>query len=799
MAIPLSKLPKGLLNDQVRDKIYQGFEIGSESFLEVLQKIVKSQFGVQYEITNREFYGVCLYVLSEEEKQSLVTAGAFEKAADTSSKNLSKLKACRVFIPEIHSSAALPDDIYNPSKKDKEKIGAFFPVFISQTEDIAAKSLQVGQILQVKITNNNGGGSYVNVVTSGNSVINVYNENKPNNNLFKCEILRFSKIVNTGSSGVSSGEVLTSEKQQDGNTVDLATLKQQYKRYLSEKETYWSKTLQDYWMGSTVDGIPGTLKRTPFKYFLNKIFEDVEADTTDPSNGKRKLIWLLLYRLSAYSSTGITNAGLTVLNVDSIDDSYGIFKHTKEQFDSYRLDYDSGKRSIDVPTLENSFFGGDKEYEHADLLDPELSMRFFILDFAKYLRKNNKSFEGFLDYNRDEEQKLITNYFTKNDKKIKFLFFKDYGSIADQFDGAESGNQTTEDNKPNVKEGTSDLSAFPTFQSWLVEAAGGAAVDISEFTKVEPKKPNNSQTLDQEKPKDTKDECHDNYPQRNSYLEHVDAQKGLMRKYLSSNISGEDLEFLSHTHEGVKNIVMADQQVATPFKVVRFDGDSGYPLSNKRWINAGKNQDRLIKNKNYKKQYYRPSSLITKATVTTINLKSNPTDFYKNGLELLYDLNKPIPHFVISQTGQIIQLVDAAAMVENNLPNKKSSINIAFVEGIGTIDNIDGENNTVLDNYILVSTDPENNVYRPHRIGSKAALQSADKLIKFLTSKTNIKYNVATQDFKLDRQDINKSGIQAYGHYKGVAGMNFIYYAWTYGLAYKNGGKNILSRRYGYN
>jgi hypothetical protein len=244
---------------------------------------------------------------------------------------------------------------------------------------------------------------------------------------------------------------------------------------------------------------------------------------------------------------------------------------------------------------------------------------------------------------------------------------------------------------------------------------------------------------------------------------------------------------------------MADQQVATPFKVVRFDGDSGYPLSNKRWINAGKNQDRLIKNKNYKKQYYRPSSLITKATVTTINLKSNPTDFYKNGLELLYDLNKPIPHFVISQTGQIIQLVDAAAMVENNLPNKKSSINIAFVEGIGTIDNIDGENNTVLDNYILVSTDPENNVYRPHRIGSKAALQSADKLIKFLTSKTNIKYNVATQDFKLDRQDINKSGIQAYGHYKGVAGMNFIYYAWTYGLAYKNGGKNILSRRYGYN
>ena len=47
MSLTLSKLPKGLLNDQVRDKIYQGFEIGTENFLEVLRKVVKSQFGEQ--------------------------------------------------------------------------------------------------------------------------------------------------------------------------------------------------------------------------------------------------------------------------------------------------------------------------------------------------------------------------------------------------------------------------------------------------------------------------------------------------------------------------------------------------------------------------------------------------------------------------------------------------------------------------------------------------------------------------------------------------------------------------------
>ena len=126
-------------------------------------------------------------------------------------------------------------------------------------------------------------------------------------------------------------------------------------------------------------------------------------------------------------------------------------------------------------------------------------------------------------------------------------------------------------------------------------------------------------------------------------------------------------------------------------------------------------------------------------------------------------------------------------------------INIAFSEGIGTINHISGENNVVLDNYILVKTNPTENVYRPHKIGTKAALEAADKLINFLMSKVDIKYNLAAQDFKLGRQDINKSTIQAHGHYKGVSGMNYIYYAWTYGLAYKNGGKNILSKQYGYN
>ena len=67
-------------------------------------------------------------------------------------------------------------------------------------------------------------------------------------------------------------------------------------------------------------------------------------------------------------------------------------------------------------------------------------------------------------------------------------------------------------------------------------------------------------------------------------------------------------------------------------------------------------------------------------------------------------------------------------------------------------------------------------------------------------TQTKIKYDLAAQDFELDSEFIGLSGVQAYGHHKkGISGMNFIYYAWTLGLAYKNNGENILSTEYGYN
>ena len=786
MSLPLSKLPTGVLNNRIREKIYQGIDINKDNFMKVLRRVVSAQFGEQYTVINRDFTAVCIQVLEDEEKQSLVSAGYFDKIADTNASNLERKTACRVYIPELHTDRALPDDIYKLSKRDKSKIQAFFPVFISETEEIATKPLQVGQLLQVKIKNNNGGGSFLYFLNDTNSRVNIFNENRPSNDLFRCEIFRFSRIVNAQGRSISLGEVITSEKNQSSNKLDKASLKQQYKKYLSEKEIYWYKTLKEYWTD------------TRFKGLADELTENIVQSN---NTAVAKLVWLLLQKLSVYSPTGIVNAGLTVLNVDSIDDSYGIFKHTKEQFDSFTLKYQNKTIPL-VLALPNTYAEElDDFYSelvvHSDLLDPYLSTAFFLLDFANYLDEKGKRLENVaLNLDQPANQKLVTNYFTKNDNRIQFIFSSDYTQIIKKYDNI-TGDDTSQ--KPNLNSISQNPAPFPTFGSWLTQAAGGAAVNIEDFVKDEIGSLNNPQVLDVENPRDTKDECHSNYPQRNSYLEHVDAQKAQMRKYIESSISGEDLNFLSNTHKGVKNIVMADIKIQTPFKVIRYDGASEYPQDQNRWFNA-ENDKNLLKVKTYDKFYYRAKKDIRKITVTTLNLKRKGSNFYKNDLKLLYDLNKPMPHFLVTPSGQIIQLVDAAAVVDNELDNKKSSIVIAFAEEIGNIGSISGENNNVLDNYILVNPDKTfNNVYRPHKIGTKASLEAAHKLIQFLMTQTDIKYDLAAQDFEFDAKDISRSSIQAYGHYKGIAGMNFIYYAWTYELAYKNGGTNILSKKYGYN
>ena len=292
---------------------------------------------------------------------------------------------------------------------------------------------------------------------------------------------------------------------------------------------------------------------------------------------------------------------------------------------------------------------------------------------------------------------------------------------------------------------------------------------------------------------------------------------------MNSSLAGEELKFSSYKHVGVKNVRFGGIEIPSKFKVIRFDGLSNFPKDNVCWRDAA-NPIHLVEKERSRFSYYRSKSKIKHFVIHSINAGLTPGKFYKNLLRFLSDTNRPFPHFLVATDGQIIQLVDAAAITNNFLPNKESSISAAFIENNSSLPPLNSQIVEVsMKNYILIkqsaSTTPpgasvllnapggvgqvetlteEPNIYRPHRIGTKAALQAMQSLVQFFIENTNMEYNLAAQDFKLLNEEINKSNIQASGHYKGIGGMNFIYYAWTYGLAYKNNGRNILSAERGY-
>ena len=765
MSLDSSKLPHGGLNGDV-NRLRPTIVLGQDTTQSAVIKLLNSQNAK--EIENTKLYGICLQVLTPEETQriTLANANSYTRTLKTNDKVNSRMKACRVYIPEIHSDRALPNDIYFPSKEDKNKIEFFFPIFMSETEEIAKKSIKAGDIIQVEIKNRLGGGIYTNIKTEGNSSLSIWSTPSASSAKFKCDIIRLKKISNVKGAVVSSGQTIVSSNAGKGVSDDA--LNQQYIKYLYEKEKAHLADLNAYW------------KKDKFNMSLVSALSDL--DEADSNNNKKKLIWGLIDKVCGYKPVGLAIVvNSTIVNIESLNNDYGIFKFSKEQFDEYILsiERDGGPKS----NVEEEIY----KSQHSDLLDPDFSIRFFISDFKKYLTKNGLDLAKVSGSGlNDKNKKIIAKYFTANSEKVDSIFTSDFNSTIQAYSPMSGGLQ-----KPS-------LNKLPTFQEWLSEAVGGVPVDISDFIKNTTGDTNNSQTLDADTPPATPDNCHDNYPHYNDYLVYVDAQKKVMRDYIASPISGKNLNILRNQHKGEKNIIFSGVKINTPFKVIRFDGTTGFRKDSQRWFDIN-NTKNFIFDKNFIKGYYRPRNNISKIICSSINLKNDSDKYYKNSLNVLNSFNKPFPHFIISTDGQILQLVDIAAAINSNIKSAKTNINICFAEGVGNKLYVTGENNVSLNNYILVKTEKKENAFRPHKIASKASLQAMSELVLFLTNFFNIEYKLAAQPFELLEKEINKSTVQAMGHYKGVSGMDFIYYAWTYGLAYKSGGKNVLSQEYGYN
>ena len=774
MSQPLSKLQPSALNNIIKEH-HPILARDRDSYFSAIKKLIDSTFGKQYTLINSTFKGICLQVLTPEERQRLTLSNenSYTRILDTNEKLNERMNACRVYIPEVHQDRILPNDIYSPSDEDKRKIEFFFPIYMSETEELAAKALKPGDIVSVQIKNNSGGGIYTNVISATNSSLSIFNLNKPSSNNFKCEISRSKKITNLKGAVVSGGQTLV--EAEGGKNISEDKLGHQYIKYLYEKEKFFLSDLNTFWTSNK------------FNASLSKAFEDLNEQ--DGSNSKKALIWGLINKLCGYKPVGLSIvASAPVVNIDSITNDYGIFKISKEQFDRYILDLERG-----TDPEEGSVDQEINLSQHSDLLDPDFSIRFFISDFKKHLAQNNSDLAKVSENLSEDNKKIITKYFTANAEKVATIFTPNFNNII----GSYSPTGGSVNSKPKFYD-DDDNEVFPNFSDWLNESLGGAAIDVTGFINDTVGKNDNKQTLDQETPQNTPDECHDNYPHYNDYLVYVDTQKKAMRDYIMSPLSGAALEILKNRHKGVKDIVFAGSKIPTPFRVVRFDGSSGFEKDSLRWFDEN-NAKNLIFNKTYIKGYFRPRNYISKIVCSSVDLTRDNNKYYKNSLNMMYNLNKPMPHFLISSDGQVIQLVDIAIATKSGMQNENNAINISFVEGVGEKFDIIGENNVSINNYILVKTNKNENVFRPHKIGSKASLEAMQKLILFLTNFFQIKYNIAAQPFKLSQADFNSSTIQATGHFKGVAGMNFIYYAWTYGLAYISNGANILSREKGFN
>jgi hypothetical protein len=804
--LSINNIAPGVLNPIVAEHRQVTTDVTFDTFLDQFKKMFKKSLNPKHTMVNRELNGICLQILSDEEAARLMATGrpqlAFEKSVKTTSKF--KPKACRVLIPEIHTDRSLPKSILSPSKKDKKVIEAMFPVFFASTEELSKKPLHVGDKITIKIMDKMGGGLYVNNSRSTFSLTSMTDKGgKDASDAFRCKLLMSLKTISNNNTSIA-GNVTITEEAVPKKPNNEGMYRELYIKYLYGIELLNMDRIKGLW----TEGKLALELNTLIDAFGDEIGEELPYyDPIARDNFWKPLIWGLMYQVSAQVPAGLSVGGNTVLSVKAAKDNFGMFRLNRERFNEAKAALIEAEIS---PTILEDF-------NHSYLIEPNASMQFFIRDFYHYIVNisqlkieenvyytNEGLFSeegggGLLDkLFSEEDKKIITGYFTDNKNRIDLIFPEMFRKMtAAPFEAALEDGEETKSNQGATPESEAmeDL-VYPegqnTFQDWLMVNMIADPGD-SKFSDSIPEPPPNPQGPEPEKPPSTPDECHSNYPPYNDYAIHVDAQKKMVRQFCESKISGDELQFLANSHKGVNNIKFADLKINCPFKIVRFDGVSGFPKDNKRWFDRNnKGLGLLHRKERYAASVYRNRNQVSHITVQTLGNNLDDEYYFKNSIHSMIALGKKIPHFIVTRTGQIIQLIDAACALRYNTPVSLASINIAFGFGQGTDFPITSERSDIAKpNCVLIKDD---NIYNCHKLGTKAAFQSMQKLIRFLMSFTKVKYRLAAFDDEIESHDCNKSTIQSLGQLTGgISGMNFIFYAWTYNLALINGGKNILN------
>ena len=286
------------------------------------------------------------------------------------------------------------------------------------------------------------------------------------------------------------------------------------------------------------------------------------------------------------------------------------------------------------------------------------------------------------------------------------------------------------------------------------------------------------------------------------YREHIKAQKERMKEAMSRQPS---LASKKGSHRGVNNIIVGGQPVATPFKVIRYDGTvPGFPQkiegSGKAWWDPefpqSTNRVALSRTRGGTNQgWYRKNETITH--VTFHNYGNATAREFKPGYSIAATFAKRgfIGHFFIAPNGQICQAADMLCRTSHNagkpLRTGTNGFSIGIDLGPGAHSHrVQGENlseTAVLPpeaGRIHLRRYNMNSWNRPTSVsvGKRATHEAAYALIKWFEGQTAIKHKYAFADARLDTTQLRESNVQAHSQLENnrIDGMTYIFWAGAY-------------------
>jgi len=326
---------------------------------------------------------------------------------------------------------------------------------------------------------------------------------------FRCKLIMSLKTISNNNTSIA-GNVIITEEAVPKKKTDEGTYRELYIKYLYGIESLNIEDIKNYWSEG----------RLAFE--LDKLIDDFGESLLsfygEVARDKfwKPLVWGLMYQVSGQVPAGLSVGGNTVLSVKSAKDNFGMFRINRERFNKSKAELIEADILAPLHLIEDEPLEL-KNLNHSHLINPSVAIQFFIRDFYHYIINVSQlkitegvyfSAEiGLMDTSfSEEDQKIITGYFTDNKDRIELIFPFDFSDpqnppqpifprmTVTPFEDALFDGQGSQGSSPFIK--------YPedaeTFQDWLTINMIADPGDMK-FTDSIPEPPPNPQGPEPEK------------------------------------------------------------------------------------------------------------------------------------------------------------------------------------------------------------------------------------------------------------------------------------------------------------